>query len=139
MTSMREARGGAQLESALLDVCSSFLDIVQGSRPSSLGFTADIRVDPSGLGRGGRQTTRLRGPSAEGRYVVVLCGGEAVARSKPYFVQLVDQELRLQLDRVGSIVPLLVLEQAQLQLERLQEDRLHEERLQDDRLQLDRV
>ena len=55
-----------------------------------------------------------------------------------YFDQLVDQELRLQLDRVGSIDPVLVREQAQLQLERLQEDRLHEERLQEDRLQLDR-
>jgi hypothetical protein len=59
-------------------------------------------------------------------------------------VQLVDQELRLQLDRVGSIVPVRVLEHAQLQLDRLQldrlqEDRLHEERLQEDRLQLDRA
>ena len=129
MTSMREARGGAQLESADLDVCTSFADGVQ----------ARARRRRARPAPGKRQTTRLRGPSAEGRYVVVLCGGEAVARSKPYFVQLVDQELRLQLDRVGSIVPLLVLEQAQLQLERLQEDRLHEERLQEDRLQLDRV
>ncbi len=56
----------------------------------------------------------------------------------PYLVQLVDQELRLQLDRVGSMDPLEVLEQAQLQLDRLQEDRLHDERLQEDRLQLDR-
>ena len=65
--------------------------------------------------------------------VVLLCVG-----GNPYFVQLVDQELRLQLERVGSIEPLLVREQAQLQLDRLQEDRLHEERLQEDRLQLDR-
>jgi hypothetical protein len=49
-----------------------------------------------------------------------------------------DQELRLQLDRVGSIEPLLSLEQLQLQDERLQEERLQEERLQDERLQLDR-
>jgi hypothetical protein len=56
-------------------------------------------------------------------------------------VQLVveDQELRLQLDRVGSIDPVLVREQAQLQLERLQLDRLQEERLQEERLQLDRL
>ena len=52
----------------------------------------------------------------------------------PYLVQLVDQELRLQLDRVGSIVPELVLEQLQLQLDRLQLDRLQEERLQLDRV-----
>jgi hypothetical protein len=56
-----------------------------------------------------------------------------------YLVQLVDQELRLQLDRVGSTLPARVLEQAQLQLERLHEDRLQEERLHEDRLQLDRV
>jgi len=56
----------------------------------------------------------------------------------PYLVQLVDQELRLQLDRVGSIVPELVLEQLQLQLDRLQLDRLQEERLHEERLQLDR-
>jgi hypothetical protein len=64
---------------------------------------------------------------------------EALPGSPSYLVQLVDQELRLQLDRVGSMLPLLVLEQAQLQLERLQEERLQEERLQDDRLQLDRL
>ena len=69
----------------------------------------------------------------------VACWEERVFPVASYLVQLVDQELRLQLDRVGSIVPLLVLEQAQLQLDRLQEDRLHEERLQEDRLQLDRV
>ena len=58
-----------------------------------------------------------------------------------YLVQLVveDHELRLQLDRVGSIDPVLVREQAQLQLERLQLDRLQEERLQEERLQLDRL
>ena len=54
-------------------------------------------------------------------------------------VQLVDQELRLQLDRVGSIEPLDVLEQLQLQLDRLQELRLQLDRLQELRLQLDRV
>src|SRR4051812_29429043 len=54
---------------------------------------------------------------------------------KLYLVQLVDQELRLQLDLVGSIEPLAVREQAQLQLDRLQEDRLQDERLQDERLQ----
>ena len=63
-----------------------------------------------------------------------MCGEKV-----PYLVQLVDQELRLQLDRVGSIDPLVVLEQAQLQLDRLQDDRLQEDRLQEDRLQLDRL
>lgn len=57
----------------------------------------------------------------------------------PYLVQLVDQELRLQLDRVGSIEPLLVLEQLQLQLDRLQLDRLQEDRLHEERLQRDFV
>jgi hypothetical protein len=56
-----------------------------------------------------------------------------------YLLQLVDQELRLQLDRVGSIAPLEVFEQLQLQLDRLQLERLQLERLQLDRLQLDRV
>ena len=37
-----------------------------------------------------------------------------------YWVQLIDQELRLQLERVGSIEPLVVLEQLQLQLDRAQ-------------------
>ena len=55
-----------------------------------------------------------------------------------YLVQLVDQLLRLQLERVGSMLPLVVLEQAQLQLDRLQLDRLQEERLQEERLQLER-
>ena len=71
--------------------------------------------------------------------VVLGCVGGKLSRIASYLVQLVDQELRLQLDRVGSIEPLEVLEQLQLQLDRLQEDRLHEERLQEDRLQLDRV
>jgi hypothetical protein len=58
-----------------------------------------------------------------------------------YFFQsvVVDQELRLQLDRVGSIDPLVVLEQAQLQLDRLQLDRLQDDRLHEERLQLDRL
>jgi hypothetical protein len=61
---------------------------------------------------------------------VALCVG------KLYFFQSVveDHELRLQLDRVGSIDPLLVLEQLQLQ-----EDRDQLERDQLERLQLDRV
>jgi hypothetical protein len=57
----------------------------------------------------------------------------------PYLVQLVDQELLLQLDRVGSIVPLLVLEQLQLQLDLLQLDLLQLDLLQLDLLQLDLV
>jgi hypothetical protein len=57
----------------------------------------------------------------------------------PYLVQLVDQELRLQLERAGSIEPLLVVEQLQLQLDRLQLDRLQEERLHEERLQEDRL
>jgi hypothetical protein len=57
----------------------------------------------------------------------------------PYLVQLMDQELRLQLDRVGSIEPLLVLEQLQLQLDRLQLDRLQRDLLQLDLLQRDFV
>jgi hypothetical protein len=57
----------------------------------------------------------------------------------PYLVQLMDQELRLQLDRVGSIEPLLVLEQSQLQLDRLQLDRLQRDLLQLDLLQRDFV
>jgi hypothetical protein len=81
---------------------------------------------------------RLRGP-------VVLPGGCGVWGvcwgGSPYFVQLVvlDQLDRLQLDRVGSIVPVLVLEQLQLQLDRLQLDRLQLDRLQLDRLQRDFV
>src|SRR5436190_19005112 len=49
--------------------------------------------------------------SCLGRKLVVCCVG-----GNPYFVQLVDQELRLQLERVGSIEPLFVREHAQLQL-----------------------
>ena len=80
----------------------------------------------------GQQTARTGRAVYRGE-VWLLCGEKV-----PYLVQLVDQELRLQLDRVGSIVPELVLEQLQLQLDRLQDDRLQEERLQEDRLQLDR-
>jgi len=54
-------------------------------------------------------------------------------------LQLVDQELRLQLDLVGSIVPLEVLEQLQLQLDLLQLERLQLDLLQLERLQLERV
>src|SRR6476646_7151144 len=57
----------------------------------------------------------------------------------------VDQELRLQLDRVGSTAAPVVAEHVQLQLERAQEATrspdaaLHEERLHDERLQLERL
>ena len=54
-------------------------------------------------------------------------------------VQLVDQELRLHLDRVGSTEPLEVREQAQLQLDLLQLDLLHRDLLQLDLLQLEPV
>ena len=71
----------------------------------------------------------------------VCCGGRSPGRLQAvsYLVQLIDQELRLQLDRVGSIEPFEVLEQSQLQLDRLHEDRLQEDRLQDERLQEDRL
>ena len=68
-----------------------------------------------------------------------MCSWLPVSGRPGYLVQLVDQELRLQLDRVGSIVPVEVLEQAQLQLDRLQELRLQLDRLQELRLQLDRL
>jgi hypothetical protein len=55
----------------------------------------------------------------------------------PYPPSRADQELRLQLDRVGSMLPLSSLEQSQLQLDRLQLDRLQLDRLQLDRLQRD--
>ena len=58
----------------------------------------------------------------------------------PYLVQLVDQELRLQLDRLGSTPPVLEVEQVQLQLDRAK-PALSEPVavLQLDRLQLDRL
>jgi hypothetical protein len=81
----------------------------------------------------GKQTARARRAVCRGEGVAVVWG------ESPYLVQLVDHELRLQLDRVGSIEPLLVLEQLQLQLDRLQLDRLQLERLHEERLQEDRV
>ena len=54
-------------------------------------------------------------------------------------VQLLDQLDLLQLDRVGSIVPVEVLEQVQLQLDLLQLDLLQLDLLQLDLLQLDLV
>src|SRR5207244_8456140 len=84
---------------------------------------------------------RSRPPSKRARPALRRAGRGGALRGVGgnYLVQLVDQELLLQLERVGSIVPLEVLEQLQLQLDRLQLDRLHEDRLQEERLQLDRV
>ena len=57
-----------------------------------------------------------------------------------YLLQLVDQELLDQVDRVGSMVPLLVLEQLQLQLDLDQLDLSVPAAVdQLDRLQLERV
>ena len=93
--------------------------------------TAPRRLSREGRAGPEKQTARARRAVCRGR-----CG--CCVGVSPYLVQLVDQELRLQLDRVGSIVPELVLEQLQLQLDRLQLDRLQEERLHEERLQLDR-
>ena len=69
----------------------------------------------------------------------VLLWGVLLWGEVAYLVQLVDQVLRLQVERVGSMLPLEVFEQAQLQVERLQVERLQVERLQVERLQVERL
>ena len=100
------------------------------------GTIAQANRSPGGHTAPERQTARARRAVLPGG----RCGCLALCGEKvPYLVQLMDQELRLQLDLVGSIEPLLVLEQAQLQLDRLQLERLQLDRLHRDLLHRDLV
>ena len=87
-----------------------------------------------GNGRGGKPETACDPPFGGSQAL----GGRCVRRS--YLGQLVDQRLRLQRERAGSMLPLEVFEQSQLQRERAHEAPIELGAvLQRERLQRERV